>query len=350
MSRAILPAATTDHDRGVLAADRAGDQRAFERLTAPLQRELHVHCYRMLGTVQDADDALQDTLLRAWRQLGGFQPRQPLRAWLYRIATNVCLSALAGRTRRAEVSLHGFETARAPEVVEGDAVHVDPYPDRLLDRNHAPQQGPEAAVERRETVELAFVVAVQLLPPRQRAVLLLRDVFGFPAAEVADLLGTSVAAVNSALQRARSTCERERRAGRITRVHAPATATVERSLVRRFSAAWQAADVSALVRLLAEDALLTMPPAPLRLVGREAIASFLRTGPGDGHLDRFRAVETYANRQPAIALYLEDPATGVHQAHAVLVLSIRGATVASVTRFGTSELFDRFGLPQTLQP
>jgi RNA polymerase sigma-70 factor, ECF subfamily len=287
-----------------------------ELLAAPLRRELHLHCYRMLGSLHDADDALQETLLRAWRARDSFEPRAPVRAWAYRIATNVCLTALERRERRKEDPL----------------AHLEPFPDRLL-------AGPEADAEAREAVELAFVAAVQLLPPRQRAVLLLRDVLGWSAREAAELLDTSVASVNSALQRARATVEREHREGRVGRAHAPAAGEVERELVRRFVAAWHAADVDAIAALLAEDALLTMPPLPLRVAGREAIGEFLRTRPAGGRLERFHLVETAANGRPAVALYLDG------EAHAVMTLGLQDGEIAALTRFGDPRLFERFGLP-----
>ena len=199
-----------------LAAAKAGDDGAFAALTLPIKRELHVHCYRMLGSLADTDDALQETLLRAWRQLDRFEPRAPFRAWLYRIATNVCLTMLARRARRGEVTATALAAIRGEE---GEPMHLDPYPDRLLDELVQTAPGPEATVEQQESVELAFVAAVQILPPRQRATLLLRDVIGYPAADVAAMLATSVAGVNSALQRARATLEREQVAGRVTRVH-----------------------------------------------------------------------------------------------------------------------------------
>ena len=299
----------------LLEAARARDAQAFERVTAPVRRDLHLHCYRMLGSLEDADDALQDTLVRAWRGIDRFEPRAPLRVWLYRIATNVCLSALAQRGRRREES------------------QLDPFPDRLLD-----ELGPEASALERESVELAFVAAVQVLPPRQRGVLLLRDVLGWSAKEVAELLETSVASVNSALQRARTTLEREREAGLLTKAHTAPESEVERQLVRRFVKAWEATDVDGLVRLLAEDALLTMPPLPLRVAGSAAIGEFLRTRPAGGQLHRFRLVETRANRRPAVALYLDG------DAHALMALALDGEKIAALTRFGEPELFPRFGL------
>jgi len=347
MDEAVGSGEPTEIER--LAAARGGDADAFAALTRPRQRELHVHCYRMLGSLDDADDALQETLLRAWRQLDRFEPRAPFRAWLYRIATNVCLTMLARRGRRGEVTTAALAAARHDAGrQEGEPVQPDPYPDRLLDELGSTAAGPEAAVEQREGVELAFVAAVQLLPPRQRASLLLRDVVGYTAAEVAAMLATSVAGVNSALQRARVTLAQERIAGRVTRPHAePGTAT-EQALVRRLVEAWQAADVPSLVATLTEDALLTMPPLPDRYVGRAAIGGFLATVPGGGRLDRFRLVPTRANRQPAVAAYERDGDDGPYHAHAVLVLAIEGDAIASLVRFAHPALFGRFGLPPTL--
>ncbi|MGI8688516.1 MAG: RNA polymerase subunit sigma-70 [Thermomicrobiales bacterium] len=323
-----------------LAAAQAGEDGAFAALTLPHEREIHVHCYRMLGSLADADDALQETLLRAWRNLDHFAPRAPFRAWLYRIATNVCLTMLARRARRGEVVLS------LPE--EGEPMHLDPYPDHLLDALAPTPPGPEAIVEQDESVELAFVAAVQFLPPRQRATLLLRDVIGYPAAEVAAMLATSVAGVNSALQRARATLERERLAGRVTRAHSQTSTVTEQALVRRLADAWHAADVPSIVALLTEDALLTMPPLPDRYVGRAAIGAFLATVPGGGRLDRFRFVPTRANRQPAVAGYCRDGNAGAYYPHAVMVLAIEDGAIASLVRFADPSLFARFGLPTTL--
>jgi RNA polymerase sigma-70 factor (ECF subfamily) len=294
------------------------DELEFERVTAPVRAELHLHCYRMLGSLHDADDALQDTLVRAWGALDRFEPRAPVRTWLYRIATNVCLTSLAQRGRRNEEPL------------------VDPFPDRLLD-----ESGPEAAAMERESVELAFVAAVQLLPPRQRAVLLLRDVLGWSAKEVAELLQTSVAGVNSALQRGRATLARERGAGRLTTTPNPPHSETERRVVRRFIQAWQATDIDGLVALLAEDALLTMPPLPIRVSGARAIGEFLRTRPANGELHRFMLTETRANRRPAVALYLDG------DAHAVMTLAFDDEELKGLTRFGDPALFPRFGLPMS---
>ena len=323
-----------------LALAQAGDEGAFAELTLPLERELQVHCYRMLGSLDDADDALQETLLRAWRRLDRFQPRAPFRAWLYRIATNVCLTMLERRARRSEVAL-------AVEK-EGEPMHLDPYPDELLDELTPGGDGPDAAVVKQESVELAFVAAVQVLPPRQRATLLLRDVIGYTAAEVAPMLETTVAGVNSALQRARVTLERERAVGRVTREHATADATTEQALVGRLIDAWQDADVPSIVALLTKDALLTMPPLPYRYEGAEEIGAFFADMPRGGQLDRFRLLSVRANRQPALAAYYRGGDERGYQPHSVFVLAIDGEAIASIVRFGGSTLFARFGLPPTL--
>ena len=344
VSKPVSGPGSAEREGEVLAAAKAGDAQAFEQLIAPYRPSLHLHCYRMLGELHDADDALQESLLRAWRGLGRFQPRAPLRSWLYRIATNVCLTALARRERAGQAAAQ----PRTRPTLEAVTAHVGPYPERLIQDLVAVQPGPDVLLELNESVELAFVAAVQLLPARQRAVLLLRDVLGFAASEVAGLLGTSAGAVNSALQRARSTVEQERRAGRIARTHSPASSRVERELSRRLAEAWRAADIDGLIRLLADDALLAMPPGPLRVVGRDAIGAFLTTVPTAGQFERFQVIETRANRQPALALYLEDPTTDVAHAHAVLVLSIQHNAIASMCRFGDPRLFARLELPPTL--
>jgi RNA polymerase sigma-70 factor (ECF subfamily) len=343
-----------------LAAAQAGDEDAFAELTLPLQRELHVHCYRMLGSLDDADDALQEALLRAWRRLAGFklrqagprlqladskpqldsfEPRAPFRAWLYRIATNVCLTMLDRRARRGEVALTVLK--------EAEPMHLDPYPDRLLDEMAPAAAGPEAAVVQQEGVELAFVAACQVLPPRQRATLLLRDVIGYSAAEVAPMLETTVAGVNSALQRAHATLQRERAVGRVSRAHATTDAATEHALVSRLVDAWHAADVPSIVALLTEDALITMPPQPYRYEGREEIAAFLTSHPIGGQFHRFRLVPTRANRQPAVAAYIRDG--DIYRFYMLIVLAIEGGAIASLVRFRGENLFERFGLPETVK-
>jgi len=315
-------------EAAVVALARSGDEQAFERLLDPHRRAIHAHCYRMLGSLHDADDALQETSLRAWRALDRFESRAPFRAWLYSIATNVCLRAIERR-------------ARAPEVLDPEeaeiAAYLQPYPDRLLPT--------DATVEERESMSLAVVSVMQLLPARQRAVLILREVLGWSAAEVAELLGDTVASVNSALQRARATLEKERRAGRFARDHMPVSAEAEQAVVGRFMAAWEAVDVDGLVAVLADDAVMTMPPEPMRLVGIAAIGEFFRTVPAAGALERIRLVPTRANGQPAVAAYMDGEAYGV------MVFALEGESVASITGFaGYPELFPELGLPLELEP
>jgi RNA polymerase sigma-70 factor (ECF subfamily) len=308
------------------------DEEAFRLLVAPYRGALHLHCYRMLGSVHDADDALQDTLVRAWRSLAGFEPRGRFGAWLHAIATNVCLSALAGRRRRPEVPV--AETGE--EAWNNSLLHLQPYPDRLLD-----------AVEARETVELAFVTAAQLLPPKQRAVLILRDVLDWSARETAEVLGDSVAAVNSALQRARANLERARRLG--APAHRPAERADEQALLRRFMEAWDAVDVDGIVSLLARDAMMAMPPEPFHVSGREAVGSFFATVPLGGRLDRIRLVPTAANRQPALAAYAWDPEGRAHRAYGIMVFALEGDAVAGIVGFADAALFERFELPTELE-
>jgi RNA polymerase sigma-70 factor, ECF subfamily len=318
-SGATIPSGET----ALVEAARRGDEQAFARLFEPHRRALHVHCYRLLGSLHDADDALQETSLRAWRGLDGYEPRAPIRSWLYRIATNASLRAIERRARSPE--------PLAPDDAE-IAAYLQPYPDRLLD------------AEERESIGLAFVSVMQLLPARQRAVLVLRDVLGWPAGDVADLLGDSVASVNSALQRARGTLEQERAAGRLAREHAPSSGAVESRIMRRFVAAWEAVDVDAMVSLLADDAVMTMPPDPMRLAGGEAIGAFFRTVPADGDLERIRLVEARANRQPALAAYMDGEAYGV------MVFALDCDSVVGITGFaGYPDLFPELGLPLVLE-
>lgn len=315
----------------LLGAARSGDELAFERLLEPHRRALRAHCYRLLGSLDDAEDALQETSVRAWRALDRFEPHGSFRGWLYRISTNVCLRALERRPRAAE--------ALDPDEARV-ASYLQPFPDRLLDT--------EAAVEERESLGLAFVSVVQLLPARQRAVLVLREVLGWPARDVAELLDDSVASVNSALQRARATLERERAAGRLAREHVPAPSQVESAVMGRFLAAWEAVDVDGLVELLADDAVLTMPPEPMRLAGAEAIGDFFRTVPAGGELRRIRLVPARANGQPALAAYF-DEGRGF-EAYGIMVFAFRGGEVSGITGFaGYPSLLPRLGLPPTLE-
>ncbi len=330
-------AVTPAGEQALLAAARVGDEAAFERLVEPHRRSLHVHCYRMLGSFHDADDVLQETLVRAWRGLARYEPRAPFRAWLYRIATNACLTAIA---RRRQI--------QAGPRYEEIAPFLQPYPDDSLDELPSPEPGSEVVVEERESVGLAFLTAAQLLPPKQRAVLVLRDVLGWSAREVADTLGDSVAAVNSALQRARQRLERERRAGTFAREHVAASNESEAAVIRRFVEAWERIDVDGIVALLADDALMTMPPEPMRLVGPSEIGDFFRTVPADGHLDRIRLVPVRANGQPALAAYLEGDDDRFH-AYGLMVFALDGEAIAAITGFATLPAYvGEFGLPAIL--
>jgi RNA polymerase sigma-70 factor (ECF subfamily) len=322
----------------LLASASGGDEHAFRLLTEPHCRALHLHCYRMLGSIDDADDALQETLLRAWRNLERFEPRSPLAAWLHAIATNVCLTALERRRRRREILADTAEAAWHDELLR-----LQPYPDRLLNELEAASPGPEARYELRESVELAFITAVQLLPPKQRAVLILRDVLGWSAKETAEALEDSVPAVNSALHRARAGLERARPLG--ARKHDRAGRARDRLLLRRFMEAWDAVDVDGIVRLLADDALMTMPPAPIYARGAQAVGEFFATVPAEGRLEEIRLAPTAANGQPALAAYMRDPAVRVYRAYGVMVFSLEEDSISGIVGFADASLFERFGLP-----
>jgi RNA polymerase sigma-70 factor (TIGR02960 family) len=324
-----------------LTRARAGDEHAFRALTDPYRRELHVHCYRIVGSVQDAEDLVQETLLAAWRGLEGFEGRASLRSWLYRIATNRCLNALRDGSRRPPVlpiSSSGFPT---PTRV-GEPLWLEPYPDALLE-DAGP--GPEASYEAKETIALAYVAALQQLPPRQRATLVLREVLGFSAAEVAQTLGTSVASVNSALQRARATLDAQLP---IDRERAPLPRSPgEQQLVGRFADAFEAGDIDSVVSLLTDDALVRMPPEPGEYQGPLAVAEFLRSRDAI-RAGEIRLVATRANGQPAFGYYVVDAHAPVARAYGLLVLTLEGDRIAAITRFGNTGLFSRFGLPRTL--
>jgi RNA polymerase sigma-70 factor (TIGR02960 family) len=325
---------------------RTGDEDAFRALTDPHRRELQVHCYRILGSVQDAEDMVQETLLSAWRGLASFEGRASLRSWLYRIATNRCLNALRDHGRRPG-DVQGAEgPAGAPEPTRrGEPIWLQPYPDSLLDGLPDRADGPDARYETKEAVGLAFVSGLQRMPPQQRAVVVLRDVLGYRAAEVAEMLESSEAAVNSSLQRARAAIEAmpERPSG-ATLPDSPA----QRELLSQFGDAFEHGDVDALVALLTEDAWIRMPPAPHEYQGRPAIAAFLRTrGPFSGG-GGIRLVPTRANGQPAFAYYLGDPNAGVARADGLFVLTMQGEAISAITRFGDTGVLPYFGLPRTL--
>ncbi len=328
-----------------LARAQRGDEDAFAELTEPHRRELQLHCYRILGSLQDAEDLLQETLLAAWRGLEQFEGRSSLRAWLYSIATNRCLNALrdGGRRPQAAGVLAGSGGHRRAENF-AEISWLEPYPDLLLDGIADLDPGPEARYEAKETVALAFVSGLQHLVPRQRAVLVLRDVLGFHASEAAEMLGGSEASVNSALQRARAALDARAPAAGRDRLSIPDSGA-ERDLVGRFAEAFQNDDIDGVVALLTDDALVSMPPEPEWYQGHEAIAAFLR----DRARHRFgdwRLLETRANAQPAFAYYLEDEHGW--RCAGLFVVAVRGDRVASITRFRDNGLLSRFGVPARL--
>jgi RNA polymerase sigma-70 factor (ECF subfamily) len=325
-----------------------GDEQAFRELTDPHRRELQVHCYRILGSMQDAEDVLQETLLAAWRGLERFEQRASLRAWLYRIATNRSLNALRDAARRPPRALDlPFDPPEPTRV--GEPTWVEPYPDVLLEGIIDASPGPDARYETRETVELAFIAALQHLPPRQRAALVLRDVLGFHAAEVADTLDSSVDSVKGTLKRARATLEQ--RLPPTDRDRSPLPDSPgERELVRRFADAFQADDINGIVALLTEDAWLTMPPSTLEYQGRLVIASFLRELATWRRGRRYRLVPTRANTQPAFGCYRTDAHAPIAHATGLVVLTLEGERIAAVTQLLDTDILSRFGLPRTLPP
>ena len=341
----------------VVAAVRAGDESAFAELFERHRRELHVHCYRMLGSFQESEDLVQETFLRAWRRRSTFEGRSTFRAWLYRIATNACLDVLDRHPRR----VHAYDATAGTATVEADPPSavpwLGPYPDLLLDASASGAPDPDTVVVAKETIELAFLVAIQHLPPRQRAVLILRDVLGWSAAETAALLEGSVASVKSALARARTTVKGHLPARRDDWA-TPADPTVEeRALLQRYVDAHERADPNAVAALLADEVRLTMPPEPVWFVGREAIVG-LHTEVFDPASPRFhgrwRGVSTRANRQPAVAHYCERPSAeatrelpGAFKAQVLDVLRIQHGAIVEITSFEPS-VFGAFGLPLTL--
>ena len=323
---------------------RAGDGQAFRQLVEPYQRELQVHCYRILGSAQDAEDAVQETLLTAWRSLGGFEQRSSLRTWLYRIATTRSLNALRAASRRPAMEWSNPNVVPPEPTRLGEVAWLEPYPDVLLADLPDDAPGPQARYEAREAISLAFITALQLLPPRQRAALILRDVLGFSTGVAAQMLQASEQSVASAVKRARATLTRELPAGQQESPPLPHSAT-EQQLVARLTRAWEAADVDGIVALLTDDAWLTMPPVPLEYQGRDLAARFLALAFRRGR--RHRLVATRANGQPAFGLYVRDPHTPVLHANGLLVLTLAGDRISMITRFETSVL-PRFGLPRSL--
>ena len=348
----------------LIARARAGDHNAFRDLVQGHSRELQVHCYRILGSLQDAEDALQETLVSAWRNLGEFGQRSSLRTWLYKIATNRCLSMLRADSRRPRIAPPLPEATLPEPAGAGDAPPwLEPYPDVLLDHLVDQRPGPEARYETTEAISLAFITALQLLPPRQRAALVLRDVLGYHAAEVAQMLGTTQEAVNSALKRARATVDNHLADSSSTGSGSSGTGTgssgtgsrrparqpdtaAEHRLVARFTDALERADLDALIELLVTDVRLSMPPAMLEYRGIESaqrLFAAVTFRPGR----TYRVVPTRANGQPAFGLYLADPHASVYRAYCLLVITTAGDHITAITSFSTN-VMTRFGLPRTL--
>jgi RNA polymerase sigma-70 factor (TIGR02960 family) len=325
---------------------QAGDDQAFGELVSPHRRELQVHCYRILGSAVDAEDALQETLLAAWQGLAGFEGRSSLRVWLFQIATRRCLNALRSASRRPPMDWPppGVEVPEPTRL--GEVTWLEPYPDVLLEGLPDDSPGPEARYEATEAISVAFVTALQLLPPRQRAVLILRDVLGFRASEAAGILDCTEESVTSALKRARAALQYQRAQSADREPPEPGSAQ-ERELVLRFTQAYEAGDVHALVAMLTEDAWLVMPPVPFQYQGRELAARFwTATGFRPGR--RGRLVPIRANGQPAFGLYIRDPHAPVSRAAGIIMLTLAGSQISAVTGFLDKSALPMFGLPRTL--
>ncbi|WP_410648421.1 sigma-70 family RNA polymerase sigma factor [Amycolatopsis sp. cmx-4-54] len=337
-------------DEVSLDAVRTGDEGAFAALVERHRRELQLHCYRMVGSYDESEDLVQETFLRAWLKRDGFEGRSSFRAWLYRIATNACLDFLRRHSRRPQhYEASAGVTQGSPEP-PSRITWLQPYPDELLNEVVSTEQEPDAAVVSRETVELVFLAGIQHLPPRQRAVMIVRDVLSWPAAEAAELLEMSTASVNSALQRARSTLRKHLPERRSEWPRQAGPTEDEQAVLRRYIAATEEDDVEAMAELLREDALLTMPPEDLWVSGRDSITKFLGPviDPGSPrYFGRWRHLPTVANRQPAAAGYVQRPGTQVFRAQVLDVLRIEDGEIAEVMSF-EPHLFPAFGLPLTL--
>lgn len=318
------------------------DEVAFNELARRYRRELHVHCYRMLASFDDAEDMVQETFLRAWQKRSSFHGRASFRSWLYRIATNACIDFLRRSNRNpVEIAVRGAASTTAPHVA-----WLQPYPDRLLE----PTAGDaDAPVVRRETIELAFIVALQLLPPKQRAVLVMRDVLDWSASETADLLESTVPAVNGALQRARTTLRERRPTHDRAASLRDESGELERRLVRQYVDATERCDAPALTALLRNDAFFSMPPEPLAWVGRDTVVqSWVDGGFGSPPFDDFRCVVAAANRQPVVVSYIRRPGEQVYSAFGMDVLRIDDGAIAEITAFDAARLIEAFNLPATL--
>ena len=330
------------HD--LITRARGGDGEAFEELTQPYRRELQVHCYRMLGSFQDAQDVLQDSLLAAWQGLASFEERASLRTWLYRIATNRCLNARRSASRRQAKEWDVPEVEPAEPTRLGEVPWLQPYPDAVLEGAVEGPPGPEARYEQTESISLAFVTALQLLPPRQLAVLVLRDVLGFHASEAAEMLDSTVESVNSALKRARASLQMKVPSGGD---HLPApisNSPSEDAIVAKFVAAYESSDLDSLVALLTDNVFTSMPPLPFEYEGREPTSRFFANIFGSGR--KFDLLPTRANGQPALGAYVRD-ATGVRHGVGLFVLTLTGDRICALTRFENTVL-PWFGLPRSL--
>jgi RNA polymerase sigma-70 factor (ECF subfamily) len=332
---------TSTEGATAVASARFGDESAFAALVEPHRRELQVHCYRMLGSFEDSEDLVQETFLRAWRKRRTFEGRSSLRAWLYRIATNACLDALERRPRAPSVH-------NGPQAV-ADIPWLQPYPDDLLEGIAASDAEPDAELVAKETIELAFIAAIQLLPPRQRAVLIARDVLGWSAAETAALLDVSVPAVNSALQRARATLKEQLPRRRVDWTPGTDPTREERALLQRYMEATERGDAAGMIDLLREDALCAMPPQPEWYVGAESIVeAWVEGGFGDDSWGHLRCVLTRANAQPAVACYLKRAGDSEYRPLALDVLRIEEGAVAEVIAFPLEPFLEALNLPPTL--
>ncbi len=329
----------------ILRRAQSGDEQAFAQLTDVYRQEIQLHCYRILGSTQDAEDALQETFLGAWRALAKFEERASLRTWLYRIATNHCLNMLRAANRRPEF-VSSRKSAPPERNRAGEVVWLEPYPDILLDGLPDDSPGPDARYESRESVSLAFITVLQLLPPRQRVALVLRDVLGFRASEAAEMIEATEASVESALKRARVALH-DRLVGTEDRELPPAPNSVaEQEIVARVTAAFESGNVDELLALLTEDVSVTMPPVVGECKGPEDAGRYFRTTsfrPGRST----RIVPTRANGQPVLATYVRDPQTGLYHATGIAVLTLSGDRISAVTIFG-KDVLPSFALPRVL--
>jgi RNA polymerase sigma-70 factor (TIGR02960 family) len=328
----------------LIARVSTGDADAFRKLTEPYRRELHVHCYRMLGSFQDAEDATQETLLAAWQNLGSFEARSSVRTWLYRIATNRCLNARRTAMRRP-AKAWDVPNVSPPEPNRlGEVVWLEPYPDAVLAEVTGAPLGPEARYEKTESISLAFVTALQVLPARQVAVLVLRDVLGFRSSEVAEMLDTTIDSVNSALKRARANLQRKSQPETGVAVAPLRDVRSETPIVAAFVRAWEAADLDGLLALLTDDVFVSMPPMPFEYEGRDLVGRFFAAIFAAGR--RFDLVATLANGQPAFGAYLRST-DGFSHATGLYVLTCNDDGIRALTRFETT-VFPWFGLPRSL--